>query len=143
VKQIETTATLLASIRQSCAEACPLVAQHCLPLILQPLPPTLTSARPPTRVWEVVRTVAAPPSIVVKCRGGGSSRGRLWCCSCRVVCLVLFLLCVCMCDLFLFTSCIGEANRDDGYAASQHPPIVCRRVTAHSPQAQHRLPLVL
>jgi len=23
--------------------------------------------RPPTRVWEVVRTVAAPPSIVVKC----------------------------------------------------------------------------
>jgi len=31
--------------------------------------PTLTSARPPTRVWEVVRTVAAPPSIVVKCVG--------------------------------------------------------------------------
>ena len=29
-------------------------------------PPTLTSARPPTRVWEVVRTVAAPHSIVVK-----------------------------------------------------------------------------
>ena len=45
-------------------------------------------------VWELVRTVAAPPSIVVKCGGGGSSCGRLWCCSCRVVCLVLFLLCV-------------------------------------------------
>jgi len=30
---------------------------------------TLTSAWPPTREWEVVRTVAAPPSIVVKCWG--------------------------------------------------------------------------
>ena len=30
------------------------------------LPPTLTSAQPPTRVWEVVRAVAVPPSIVVK-----------------------------------------------------------------------------
>jgi len=30
------------------------------------LPPTLTSSQPLTRVWEVVRTVAAPPSIVVK-----------------------------------------------------------------------------
>jgi len=30
------------------------------------LPPTLTSARPHTREWEVVRTVAAPASIVVK-----------------------------------------------------------------------------
>jgi len=72
--------------------------------------PTLTSARPPTRVWEVIRTVAAPPSIVVKCGGGGSSCGRLL--SCRVLCccgvvlvvscVVLFSLCVCVCDLFLF-----------------------------------------
>ena len=30
------------------------------------LRPPLTSAQQPTRVWEVVRTVAAPPSIVVK-----------------------------------------------------------------------------
>ena len=30
----------------------------------------VTSARPPTWVWEVVRTVAAPPSIVIKCGGG-------------------------------------------------------------------------
>jgi len=27
---------------------------------------TLTSARPPTRAWKVVRTVAAPASIVVQ-----------------------------------------------------------------------------
>ena len=25
-----------------------------------------TSARPPTRAWEVIRTVVAPPSIVVR-----------------------------------------------------------------------------
>jgi len=31
---------------------------------------------------------------------GGSSCGRLWCCSCRC-CVVLFLSCVCVCDLFL------------------------------------------
>ena len=52
----------------------------------------------------MVRTVAAPPSIVVKCGGGrGSSCGHLWYWSCGVVCcVVLFLLCVCVCDLFLF-----------------------------------------
>jgi len=90
------------------------------------LPPTLTSAQPPTRVWEVVRTAAAPPSILVKCGVmvlrvvvcgvvlvvscrvscgvwcWGYACGRVWCCSCRVVCcVVLFLLCACMCDLFL------------------------------------------
>jgi len=27
----------------------------------------LTSARPPTRAWEVARTVVAPPLSVVKC----------------------------------------------------------------------------
>jgi len=51
------------------------------------------------------RTVAALPSIVVKCGGGGggSSCGRLWCCSGRVMCcVVLFLLCVFVCNLFLF-----------------------------------------
>jgi len=31
------------------------------------LPLTLTSAWPPTRAWEVARTVVAPPSSVVKC----------------------------------------------------------------------------
>jgi len=31
------------------------------------LPLTLTSARPPTRAWEVARTVVAPPLSVVKC----------------------------------------------------------------------------
>ena len=35
--------------------------------------------------------VAAPPSIVVKCERGGSSCGRLWCCSSRVfVCVTCF-----------------------------------------------------
>jgi len=72
------------------------------------LPATLTSARPPTRLWEVVCTVAAPPSIVVKCGGGGSSCDGLWWCSCRVVCCaVLFLLCDCVCDLFLFLPIVG------------------------------------
>jgi len=62
--------------------------------------------RPPTRVWEVVRTVAAPPSIVVKCGGGGggggSSCGRSWCCSCRVVCCsCCVFVCLCVCDRFI------------------------------------------
>jgi len=68
-----------------------------------------------TTLLSIIRTVAAPPSIVVKVRGGGGgggpSCGRVWCCSCRVVCCVgvvlfvscrvLFLLCVCVCDLRL------------------------------------------
>ena len=59
------------------------------------------TARPPTRVWEVVRTVAAPPSIVVKCVGV-----VLRVVVCGVVLVVsrvmLFLLCVCVCDLLIF-----------------------------------------
>jgi len=74
------------------------------------LPPTLTSTQPPTRVWEVVRTVAAPLSIVVKCGGGGLRvvvcavvlvvscvSWFVSCCSCCTC------TCVCVCDLFLFT----------------------------------------
>jgi len=65
------------------------------------LPPTLTSARPPTRVWEVVRTVAEPPSIVVKC--GGVVLRVVVCGVVLVVpCVAFFLLCVCVCDLFRF-----------------------------------------
>jgi len=77
------------------------------------LPPTLTSARPPTRVWEVVSTVAAPPSIVVKCGGGGSLCGRVWCFSCRVLCcvvVVLFLSCRvlwCSCCVFVCVTCFS------------------------------------
>jgi len=51
----------------------------------------------PTMPWSTTRAV--------KCDGCGSSCGRLWWCSCRVVCcvlvvlfwscVVLFLLCVC------------------------------------------------
>jgi len=67
-------------------------------------PPTLTSARLPTLVWEVVRTVAAPPSIVVKCGGVVVLRVVVcgvvlvvscvvWCCSCCVfVCVTCFFL---------------------------------------------------
>jgi len=51
---------------------------------------------------HTVRTVAAPSSVVVRCGGLGSSCARLWYCTGRVVCLVLFLLCVCVRDLFLF-----------------------------------------
>jgi len=63
------------------------------------LPPTLTSARPPTRAWEVARTVVAPPSSVVKCLWGVFVWG-LVCCSCRVcvsVSGVLFSVAVCVC----------------------------------------------
>jgi len=75
------------------------------------LPPTLTSSRPPTRVWEVVRTVAAPSLGVFKCGGWGSSYGHLWCCSCRVVwcvVVVLFLSCrvlCCPCCVFVCVTC--------------------------------------
>jgi len=54
------------------------------------LPPTLTSARPPTRVWEMVRTVIAPPSILLSDGGG---RGGV---------VVMFSSYVCVCDMFLF-----------------------------------------
>ena len=61
------------------------------------------------RVWEVVRTVAALPLIVVKC-GGVVLRvvlrvvicGVVLVVSCVVCRVVLFLLCVCVCGLFLF-----------------------------------------
>jgi len=69
-------------------------------------PPTHTCcshllSRPPTRVLEVVRTVAAPPSIVVKC--GGVVLRVVVCGVVLVVsCVVLCLLCVCVGDLFIF-----------------------------------------
>jgi len=71
------------------------------------LPFTLTSARPPTRAWEVARTVVAPPSSVVKCLWEVLV-GGLGGCSCRVrVCVGVggVVLCRCVClwpvDLFL------------------------------------------
>jgi len=71
--------------------------------------PTLTSARPPTRVREAVRTVAAPPLIVVKC-----GRVVLHVVVCRLVlvvsCVVSVLLCVCVCDLLLFYLCMVYTN---------------------------------
>ena len=46
-------------------------------------------------------------------RGGGSSCGRLWCCHCRVVCFVgLFVLCVCVCDLFLLLQVVLNVMRE-------------------------------
>jgi len=44
--------------------------------------------------------------LIHRVRGGRSSCGRFWSCTCRVVCcVVLFLLCVSVCDLFLFLQC--------------------------------------
>jgi len=70
----------------------------CIYVLTYP-PPTLTSARPPTWVWEVVRTVAAPPSIVVKCGGG---------CFFVWSFVVLFLSCrvLCCCGVVLVVSCV-------------------------------------
>jgi len=59
-------------------------------------PPTLTSARPPTRAWVVVRTVVARPLSVVDCVCGGGGR------SCDCLFVGLFLSCCCVCDLFHF-----------------------------------------
>jgi len=39
----------------------------CVHIQTSTLPLMLTSARPPTRAWEVARTVVAPPLSVVKC----------------------------------------------------------------------------
>ena len=62
--------------------------------------PTLPFHSYLTRVWEVVRTVAAPPSIVVKCAGVVLRvflcvvlvvSCVVWCCSCRMfVCVTCF-----------------------------------------------------
>jgi len=62
----------------------------------------LTSARPPTRAWEVARTVVAPPLSVVKCLWEvfvwGSCRARV----CAGVGGVLLCRCVrCACDLLI------------------------------------------
>jgi len=70
------------------------------------LPRTLTSARPPTRAWVVVRTVVAPPLSVVECGMGGFVRVVvcLCCCSCCVVvCVTCF-----SCYTKLFTPCCSH-----------------------------------
>jgi len=71
------------------------------------LPPILTSAQPPSHVWEVVRTVAAPPSIVVKCGGWFF----MW------PFVVLLLSCVCVCDLFLQRNLLAWPHRRRGLAS--------------------------
>jgi len=50
----------------------------------------------------VVRTVAAPASIVVKCEGGVVLRVVLCGVVLVVCCVLLFFLCVCISGLFLF-----------------------------------------
>ena len=75
--------------------------------------------RPPTRVWEVVRIVAAPHSKCVQ-SGGWSF---VW------SCVVLFVSCVCVCDLFLFlhgpfTPLIVTSH--------SHGPFTSLIVTSHS-----------
>ena len=61
-----------------------------------PLHLTLTSARPPTRAWEVARTVVVPPPSVVKCLREVFIRGFG----------VLFLSCVCIVTCFSLTGCV-------------------------------------
>ena len=65
------------------------------------LPLMLTSARPPTRAWEVARTVVAPPLSVVKLVGG--VRLGVLSCACVCRCRGCFLCrCVlCACDLLI------------------------------------------
>jgi len=60
-----------------------------------------TSARPPTRAWEVARTVVAPPSSFVKCVVGAVRLG-VWglvlvVCVCVGVGGVVLCRCVCVC----------------------------------------------
>jgi len=67
------------------------------------LPLTLTSARPPTRAWEVARTVVAPPSSVVKCLWEVFVWGVvLVVCVCVCVCHNCCSLSVCVCDPLIF-----------------------------------------
>jgi len=72
------------------------------------LPLTLTSARPPTRAWEMARTVVAPPSSVVKRLWGvvWGFGGLFLSCVCVCVCVGGVVLCrcvcVCVCDLLIF-----------------------------------------
>jgi len=64
------------------------------------LPITLTLARPPTRAWEVARTVVAPPSSVVKCLWEVFVWGfgvLFLSCACVMVWGVLFSVSVCVC----------------------------------------------
>jgi len=80
------------------------------------------SARPPTRAWEVARTVAASPSSVVKCLWGVFVWG-LGCCSCRVcVCrgCCSLSVCVCVCDLLLFLH-----THFDSKPCLPYPPCLC------------------
>jgi len=53
------------------------------------------------RVFTLTGLLAAPPSIVVKC-GGAVLRVVVDGVVIVVSCVVLFVLCVCVCDLFLF-----------------------------------------
>jgi len=63
----------------------------------------LTSARPPTRAWEVARTVVAPPSSVTKCLWGGVRLGVWGVVLVVCVCVggVDLCRCVCVCDLLI------------------------------------------
>ena len=72
------------------------------------LPLTLTSAWPPTRAWEVARTVVAPPSSGVKCLWEVFVWGVvLVVCVCVSVSGVLFSVGVCVCDLLIFLQASG------------------------------------
>jgi len=83
----------------------------------------LRSAYSPRRV----RTVAAPPSIVVKC-GGVVPRMVVLGVVLVVSCVVLFLLCVCACGQFLFLHNSSPLHRD---AIGGLPEIKSRHARGH------------
>jgi len=77
------------------------------------LPLMLTSARPPTRAWEVARTVVAPPSSVVKCLWEVFVWGVVLVVCVRVsVSGMLFSVGVCVCvrDLLIFLQIRGTVE---------------------------------
>jgi len=59
----------------------------------------------PTRAWVVVRTVAAPPSILDKCGGGG---GGFRVVVCGVVLVVACVVWVCSCCVFVCVTCFSS-----------------------------------
>jgi len=105
------------------------------------LPPTLTSARPPTRASEVARTVVAPPSSVVKCLWGVFvwEFGVLFLscvCVCRGCCSPSVCVCVCVCDLLIFlqkVSCDSWLGRHPTYRDMYVASTVHNRPHALSP----------
>jgi len=96
----------------------------------------MTSARPPTRAWEVARTVVAAPSSVVKCLWEVFVRGVVLVvcvcvCRCRGRCSLS--VCVCVCDLLIIYLILRDLFR----VSLEHPNSGVSRVEEQS-LALHR-----